>query len=602
MNIHRLYHDRPRLGGVRAFALGLLILLFDLPSFVMRADTTSFPAIGTNLTFSPGTTRTRVDSNTVITTGGATNLYNSMTNAGIVFGNSTNGLASLFYVDNATNRFWSSATNMVLQISNSIFTIAASSNWVAGNFAASNWVNDSFLSTATFTNWIATNQLASLAQVGSLLSGCARLVNSNTFTGSNRFTGVSVFEGPALIPYVSRYKITNIVDSGLTLTQRGEAILFADDSTPAEVINSDAGATVMTNVISAFKVPLNSTNIFARCNNIGDVKEFYIYNTLNTTTEITLAAPAGSGWYTGDGFLYTATVDPIYTTNIVDALATNFGTILTAASNSFLPTITWTNWLATNGLASISYVDGATNQIIITARSYTDIATQGLAGVSVTNGLASIFYVDNATNSALTAGKNYTDGRYNSVTNGASLTNVPLTALQSMPATNALIAYRYITNTADSVTLTLPQTNRHLLIVCKASQGITSGGNDPLVISFNGDTSANYTHSAVYYNGSVASADTQHSTNGVYCGCIAGYRSQPLFSDGECRIHYYTQAVVHTTISSFGGVHYDAKVFNFHDIGVWTNAAFQAISNVTIRARYASPMTNGSEFFIYALP
>jgi hypothetical protein len=171
-----------------------------------------------------------------------------------------------------------------------------------------------------------------------------------------------------------------------------------------------------------------------------------------------------------------------------------------------------------------------------------------------------------------------------------------------VPPTNTLIGYRYVTNTADSVEFTLPQTNRHLLIVCKAAQGNPAGGNDPLVISFNSDTGANYTHSAVFYNGSVASSDTQQATNAVYCGCISGYHATPLYSDGECRIHDYTQAIVHTTISSFGGVHNNEKVFNYNDVGVWTNAAVQAITNLTIQGRYASPMTNGSEFFIYALP
>ena len=257
---------------------------------------------------------------------------------------------------------------------------------------------------------------------------------NNTYTGSNHFAGASVFDGGLIIPYISSYKITNITDSGLVSTQRGDAILFADDSTPVEVMNAEVGATTLTNQPSGqFKVPLCDGSIIARCNNSGYVKAFYTWSE-NTSTEITLTEPIPGEILTGDGYLYTATAEPILSTNIVDVVATNYMTVLSAASNCFLSLNSWSSWLASSATsASPIYInagsDGSRIVVEITSTHLTNfgawLSGQGLfdaAGTAITQ-------MQNLSNKVFNFGYITAAGASNVFVGMGPLTNVSLAGL-----------------------------------------------------------------------------------------------------------------------------------------------------------------------------
>lgn len=742
MNMHRLYHDRPRLGGVRAFALGLLILLFDLPSSVMRADTTSFPAIGTNLTFSPGTTRTRIDSNAVITTGGATNLYNSMTNAGIVFGNSTNGLASLGYVDFATNVLHLSLTNFVIgryyvtaTVTNGLASLGYVDSATNGLWSLA---SGAFMSPSIFNAWSNANQ--------SLIIGAAQLSATNVFTGlTNQFTELKL----ALTPSVStgfvalafygssaigsNYAVGDVVTvaSGVCLTN---ATLTVDVVTYANstIVNSGSGFTTeetvtvqggtcmeptilavtvdggsivsidgmvqggQYSVVPSNPVSVSGGNGDAALNinwgigvNLSVAEQGYFTIKADSPTPVTGGSGTGAMVYIthygtnvatnliGGGVVFptggrqtmafsntAAQLDSIYGYTPAPMGLVTQGIVALSAGT---PNVT----IITNGTERVISISGTSaggavtnvgsgdeTYLTKTSADGNSNITLTITGVNLTNIAAwltakSLFdasgtamgQMQNLSNSVFRAGFLTAASNINAATLGGEIvayfassnwsvsTFLPLITWTNWLATNTflvngvsgvtlcgtftgngsgltnthstVLAYIVITNSAYSVTIQVPQTHDHLVLLSGVAGGSAGAGYDPIFGSFNGDTNANYVTHAPYCVGSSCGADNLFGTNGVYMAVASGYGWSPItFSVGRAIIPNYRNQSRMCGVQYSFTAHQIAGNYNlatFSGGGFWTNATPQAITSIFLRCRFGSAWTNGSWFSLIGI-
>jgi hypothetical protein len=218
----------------------VLIALAAAPAFA--ANTTNSPSLSGLTNPPPSLSITRIASNTVVTPGGATNLYNSMVAAGIVFADPSSGTPFL-RLSNASPLYltitnWNSGSNAAISITPVNITNLAgflSSNLlvVTPGFAATN-----YLGLAAWQDWLGTNGLASLAGVNSLFQqttndfnaafqqttndflplfgGLATLAGTNVFTGTNSFN--TPFSG-SIFSITNYSGFTNgLVSSGVSKT------------------------------------------------------------------------------------------------------------------------------------------------------------------------------------------------------------------------------------------------------------------------------------------------------------------------------------------------------------------------------------------------
>jgi len=259
----------------------------------------------------------------------------------------TNGLASIIYIDNATNIVRQTITNQA-DILVSLRT---------NNLASIIYVNDHN----------STNGLASIiyADANINTNGLASIIYIDNATNNIRQT------------------ITNQADILAGLRTNGLASIAYVDA----VIN--------TNGLASIIYVDNATNTIRQTiTNQADILAGLRTNGLSSIAYANLKT---------NGLASIIYIDNA--TNNIRQTITNQADILAGLRTNGLASIAYAN-LKTNGLASVIYVDNSTNTIRQTITNQADILaglrTNGLASITYanlkTNGLASVIYVDNSTN------------------------------------------------------------------------------------------------------------------------------------------------------------------------------------------------------------
>ena len=181
------------------------------------------------------------------------------------------------------------------------------------------------------------------------------------------------------------------------------AYVYTDATAGKEVVSWDVmtnALTIATNGFATITYVDNATNgIGALQSNVSAISND-LYAALANTNN-------WQRWLSESNLYYLASNPSNYVTASVTNGLASIGYV-DNATNSLYPRNNPSNYVTasvTNGLASIGYVDAATQNLVtasvtngLASIGYVDAATQNLVTASITNGLASIGYVDNATN------------------------------------------------------------------------------------------------------------------------------------------------------------------------------------------------------------
>jgi hypothetical protein len=206
------------------------------------ASTTNTPSLAglTNPPIVPGVVR--IQSNSVVTAGGASNIYNALVGIGSIFGAPFTNL-TIGSTDYLTLTLSSGGTGATLSITGGNITNLASfmgSNLlvVTPAFAATN-----YLSLSSWSSWLSTNGLASLAAVNSLFQQTtndfnALLAGMPSFSGTNFWsaTGSNAFNGPVGMGVLSMTNYTaysngvQTIDGTITVSSSSSNVVGAPGS------------------------------------------------------------------------------------------------------------------------------------------------------------------------------------------------------------------------------------------------------------------------------------------------------------------------------------------------------------------------------------
>jgi hypothetical protein len=168
-----------------------------------------------------------------------------------------------------------------------------------------------------------------------------------------------------------------------------------------------------------------------------------------------------------------------------------------------------------------------------------------------------------------------------------------------MPATYTLIASNTLSSSAASVTFSaIPATYTDLVLRLSA-RGTTSGEQESLGITFNSDTSTNYSRISLVGTGSSAlslSGTGEVNLLGLGNGSTS---TSNTFSNSEHYIPSYTVSQK-KPISAFLVYENNATSARIHPTAsLWQGTA--AITSMTITPQSSANIASGSSFFLYGI-
>jgi hypothetical protein len=374
----------------------------------------------TNQFATPAQVTAQIQAATISTNGLATIAYVNTATNGLVTAVVTNGLATTAYVTAAVTAVNGGPTNGVTA-GFVTAAIAAATNGFVGANVTNGLATTAYVTTAINT---ATNGLSS---GGGSTNGLATIAYVNAST--NGLVTAAVTNGLATIAYANSLNTGGASTNGLATTNYVNAAtnslaLYVQAST-----NGFVGASVTNGLATVAYVNTSTNGLVTAAVTNGLAATAYVNTATNTTYAFALALGVNE---TNESLL-------------IGLSATNYVNASTNAANVFALAIgaNDTNFIkaSTNGFVGATVTNG------LATTAYVQASTNGFVGATVTNGLATTAYTlalgQNDTNFALVIGANNTN---NDLVFGANATNyvkASTNGLVTAAVTNGLATTAY---------------------------------------------------------------------------------------------------------------------------------------------------------------
>jgi hypothetical protein len=174
-----------------------------------------------------------------------------------------------------------------------------------------------------------------------------------------------------------------------------------------------------------------------------------------------------------------------------------------------------------------------------------------------------------------------------------------------MPSTYEPIATQTLSSAASSVTFSsIPSTYTDLMLISFA-QGQASGGDNRLVLQFNGDTASNYSSTYLFGNGTTALSSRDTNRSQVDNATQLADLGSSSFSPFIHHIMNYANTTTYKTILQRGNDAGDSTV-GYRQVGtgvsLWRSTS--AITSIVIKGlggNNATGFSTGSTFTIYGI-
>lgn len=155
---------------------------------------------------------------------------------------------------------------------------------------------------------------------------------------------------------------------------------------------------------------------------------------------------------------------------------------------------------------------------------------------------------------------------------------------------------------SDQATVTfssIPQTYTDLILVANLKHSFAGSlGVRDSFISFNSDTSTNYSATELYGNGSSATSNRETSIAGI--PCVASMASATSFMPTVIQIFNYTNTTTYKTVLIRGGNADDTNYGTYAHVGLW-RATPAAITRIDVYAKSTYVWKTGSTFTLYGI-
>ena len=159
-----------------------------------------------------------------------------------------------------------------------------------------------------------------------------------------------------------------------------------------------------------------------------------------------------------------------------------------------------------------------------------------------------------------------------------------------LPSTLTPIATNTLTATASTVTFSsIPQNYTDLII---ASNTLSAGTTQTIMMRFNGDSGSNYSFTFVYGTGSAAASGAVSNVSFA----LGGFATATNAAVSNTQIMYYSNSTTYKTVIDRRGV---ASEYTFADVSLWRNN--NAITSLSLQPENSQSFASGSTFTLYGI-